>query len=275
MVVEDFIEIIEVDLNQHFEDLDGDVLTYSVVVTNDIATIEIEDNLLAISAIENLFGYTDVTITADDNINRDTCETTFNLSIEAINDSPVIISFSPGELSFVIIEEQEVDFEVIAEDIDSPLEYTWFVNQENVNNPDSTYSYNFVENGVFEIKCVVNDEEYELETIWNITVYMTGIIDIDLIPIETKLVGNFPNPFNPSTTIRYDLCEPGFVKIAIFNIKGQLVKSLVNQTQNAGTKSTIWNGLDNSGNSISSGVYFYYLYFNDKAHSMKKCIMLK
>ena len=102
------------------------------------------------------------------------------------------------------------------------------------------------------------------------------LIDDDIvIPSTTKLVGNFPNPFNPTTTIQYDLNKSGFVQIEIFNVKGQKIKSLVNQNQTAGNQSVIWNGVNEKGVNVGSGLFLYKLVFNGNVLSMRKCIMLK
>ncbi len=81
--------------------------------------------------------------------------------------------------------------------------------------------------------------------------------DIPLIPSTTVLLGNYPNPFNPVTTIKYALKEKAHVSIEIFNVKGQKVRTLVNGIIEAGTKTAVWNGKDDNNRSIGSGVYFY------------------
>ena len=102
------------------------------------------------------------------------------------------------------------------------------------------------------------------------------VVTINAIVYQvTKLVGNSPNPFNPTTTIIYHLKESCFVNLDIFNSKGQKVNSLVNQSQNAGKKSIIWEGMDSQKNKVGSGLFFYKLCINGKFHSMKKCIMVK
>ncbi|MCD4818938.1 MAG: T9SS type A sorting domain-containing protein [Candidatus Cloacimonetes bacterium] len=102
------------------------------------------------------------------------------------------------------------------------------------------------------------------------------VVKINAIVYQvTKLVGNSPNPFNPTTTIIYHLKESCFINIDIFNIKGQKVNSLVNQSQNAGKKSIIWEGMNSQKNKVGSGLFFYKLCNNGKFHSMKKCIMVK
>lgn len=80
---------------------------------------------------------------------------------------------------------------------------------------------------------------------------------VNLIPDTSYLGKNFPNPFNPSTTIQYGLKEPGSVVLSVFNARGQLIRSLVNDTKAAGTYQIVWNGLDNSNRPVSSGVYFF------------------
>ena len=80
---------------------------------------------------------------------------------------------------------------------------------------------------------------------------------ISLVPIEFTLEQNYPNPFNPETTIRYQLGRKSYVKLNIYNSLGQRIKALVNDVQNTGQHFTIWNGLDDAGNSVASGVYIY------------------
>lgn len=77
------------------------------------------------------------------------------------------------------------------------------------------------------------------------------------IPTRFALHQNSPNPFNPTTRISYDLPSAGDVKISVFNVLGQQVQTLVNGYNEAGSYDVIWNGKDNSGASVASGMYFY------------------
>ena len=86
---------------------------------------------------------------------------------------------------------------------------------------------------------------------------------------------NYPNPFNPSTTINYSLTEEQQVKLNIYNIRGELVKSLVNSIQHSGKYSVQWNGRDMNNKSVSSGIYFYKLIKNNKSIATRKCLLLK
>ncbi|MDP8267524.1 MAG: T9SS type A sorting domain-containing protein, partial [Candidatus Tenebribacter davisii] len=85
---------------------------------------------------------------------------------------------------------------------------------------------------------------------------------------------NYPNPFNPTTTISYDLNNNSKVKLEIFNIKGQKVLTLEDGEKIAGHHNIVWNGKDSEGRSVSSGVYFYKLDTEDYS-SVKKMILMK
>ncbi len=87
-------------------------------------------------------------------------------------------------------------------------------------------------------------------------------------------VSNYPNPFNPQTTIKYNLPENGNVILEVFNLKGQKVKTLVNQTQRSGEHSVVWDGKDNRSKTLPSGIYFYKIK-QGKFTSTKKMILMK
>ena len=72
------------------------------------------------------------------------------------------------------------------------------------------------------------------------------------------MLGNFPNPFNPSTTISFSIETPSMasVLIEVYNIRGQRVKTLVDEYKSQGVHSVIWDGTDSSGQIVSSGIYF-------------------
>ena len=94
------------------------------------------------------------------------------------------------------------------------------------------------------------------------------------IPKTYQLFQNYPNPFNPETQIRYDLPVSGHVKLTIFNILGQKVKVLVDEIQGAGHKSVIWDGKDDHGREVASGIYFYKI-GAENFQKTKKMVLLK
>lgn len=92
-------------------------------------------------------------------------------------------------------------------------------------------------------------------------------------PIFNNLT-NYPNPFNPNTTICFNLSKAGSVNLEIYNLKGQRIKSLINQTLGTGEHNAVWTGTDENGKKVSSGVYFYRLTAGSTS-VMKKMIMVK
>ncbi len=93
------------------------------------------------------------------------------------------------------------------------------------------------------------------------------------LPEGFALDQNYPNPFNPTTTIGYSLPTASYVSLEIYNVLGQRVKTLVDQTQGAGQYRVDWNSTDQSGHSVASGVYFYRLTVGDQVVSKKMLLM--
>ncbi len=97
----------------------------------------------------------------------------------------------------------------------------------------------------------------------------------NLAPIvKTELLGAFPNPFNPTTTINFNLKDAANVSLDIFNQRGQKVHTLVNGNLPAGAHSYIWDGVDNKGNRVASGMYLYRMK-SGKYSNTKKMILMK
>jgi hypothetical protein len=91
----------------------------------------------------------------------------------------------------------------------------------------------------------------------------------------STLIGNYPNPFNPETTIKFSISKNSNVDLSIYNIKGQRIRTLANQQYAAGDYSIVWEGADDNGRSVGSGVYFYKLGVDGKLTSTRKCILMK
>ena len=94
---------------------------------------------------------------------------------------------------------------------------------------------------------------------FHLVVSGTGIDVRQALPRRFALYPNYPNPFNPTTSIRYDLPNDAFVRLQIFDMLGKPVRLLVQKKENAGYKSVVWNGKDDFGRPVSGGVYFYRL----------------
>lgn len=98
--------------------------------------------------------------------------------------------------------------------------------------------------------------------------------DLAISPVTTQLFNNYPNPFNPETNIKFSLKDKEKVEIVVFNTKGQKVKTLVNDILNQGEHNIIWNGTDETGTKVGSGIYFYRMKSGSYT-STKKMILLK
>jgi flagellar hook assembly protein FlgD len=90
------------------------------------------------------------------------------------------------------------------------------------------------------------------------------------VPTALALHPNFPNPFNPSTTIAFDLERDGIVKLQVYDMAGRLVRELGSHHYTAGRYRVVWDGCDDQGNGVASGAYFYRLQTETRtlAHKM-------
>ena len=108
---------------------------------------------------------------------------------------------------------------------------------------------------------------------------ITGVDEPTSVPETFVLQQNYPNPFNPTTTIRYGLPEAARVNLSIYNLLGQRVAELTNEAQNAGYYNVIWNGRNQSGSQVATGVYFYRIEATPNGGapfvSLKKALLLK
>lgn len=126
-----------------------------------------------------------------------------------------------------------------------------------------------------------NHNQGDLQTIdWTQGITVTVMTESDFIPRRSKpqhyvLHANYPNPFNPHTTISFELPEIANVKLSIFDVRGRLVKSFSkNRIWQSGFHSIVWNGQDENGHNVSSGVYFFRL-VTDKYQATRKMLYLK
>ena len=147
---------------------------------------------------------------------------------------------------YIGISEGEIEFDIPADE----LWYAFFDIADNLNNPQ------YIQGSA---------RLYEYEESSN---------DNNVISNSTKLLDNYPNPFNPTTTISYDLKNDSKVKLEIFNIKGQKVITLEDEEKTVGHHNIVWNGKNSEENSVSSGIYFYKL-DTENYSSVKKMVLMK
>ena len=116
--------------------------------------------------------------------------------------------------------------------------------------------------------------QFELRSVEPQSKYFTTLGNIK----RTSLMQNFPNPFNPETWIPYYLAEDAFVTVRIYNVKGELIRSINVGKQPAGAymnqqRAAYWDGKDNTGQSVASGVYFYQLLADDFAETRRMVVI--
>jgi flagellar hook assembly protein FlgD len=125
--------------------------------------------------------------------------------------------------------------------------------------------------------------EYQIEVIdgefTQLDIPMCETVDVEEheIPHNSSLIShlsNYPNPFNPTTNISFNLSFESDVSLSIYNIKGQLVKQLVNEQLSAGPHTIEWNGKDSNNKSVSSGIYYYKI-SSGKDSAINKMLLLK
>jgi flagellar hook assembly protein FlgD len=93
------------------------------------------------------------------------------------------------------------------------------------------------------------------------------------LPLVFELRQNYPNPFNPTTTIAFSLDEPAQTLITIYNLLGQRVTTLIDEFRPAGEHSVIWDGKDEQGKEISSGIYFYLIQSGQHVQAKKMTLL--
>jgi hypothetical protein len=102
---------------------------------------------------------------------------------------------------------------------------------------------------------------------------LTGIAENREIPQDYRLLQNYPNPFNPATAIGYALPQISRVELKIYNLLGQEIRTLVDKQQQPGKYTITWDGADNHGQQVSSGIYIYQIKAGDYVESRKMVLL--
>ena len=128
-----------------------------------------------------------------------------------------------------------------------------------------------IENTVVEI---TDSQTYDSEFGFN-RLALPSPVQLQTRPEAFSLANNYPNPFNPATTIQYALPQAADVELTVYNVVGQPVRTLAAEHQNAGRYVVEWDATNDSGHSLSSGMYFYRLQADGEFHEVKKMLLLK
>ncbi|TFH65256.1 MAG: T9SS type A sorting domain-containing protein [Candidatus Zixiibacteriota bacterium] len=137
------------------------------------------------------------------------------------------------------------------------------------------YTYDANGNGILDLHQMFSGTW--LNTSKEVYVFQAALaveVDNGRVPSVFKLSQNYPNPFNPITAIRYSLHRPSQVSITVFNVLGQEVKTLESGMQSAGTYETTWDGTNQAGQEVASGIYFYRIKAGENIET-RKMVLLK
>ena len=128
-----------------------------------------------------------------------------------------------------------------------------------------------IENTLIEI---TDNQTYDSEFGFN-RLALPVPVQLQTRPEAFALANNYPNPFNPATTIKYALPQAADVELTVYNVVGQVVRTLVAEHQSAGRYVVEWDATNDNGHSLSSGMYFYRLEAGGEFHEVKKMLLLK
>ena len=139
----------------------------------------------------------------------------------------------------------------------------------------ATYVDADLESGIYTYYVTnVYFNEFESEPSNSVEVEITVSANDEVIPATvTALTGNYPNPFNPETTITYSVKNAARVNITIYNLKGAKVRTLVSETKGNGFYKAVWDGRDDSGKAVSSGVYLYRMQADNYVSTRRMMLM--
>ena len=264
-------ENLPINLASYASDIDNANLTLTVSGNVNV-TVAIDGLDVTMGALPNWNGTEQLFFTISDNMGKAVASDSTEIIVAPVNDAPVISSFSPENTTLTLQINATQLFSVIANDVDSDISYSWFINDVNQNVGLSTFEYQFTQSGTHIVKVVVSDGIATTEQIWTVSLPVAND-DPSVTPSMTRLYPNYPNPFNPETTIQYSIKSAGWVDISIYNISGQLIRVLKRSNENSGTHSMLWNGRDNNNQAVASGVYYVRMNTSDGVSIVKMTLM--
>ncbi|PKN72499.1 MAG: hypothetical protein CVU50_06475, partial [Candidatus Cloacimonetes bacterium HGW-Cloacimonetes-3] len=258
----------QISLDNHFSDINSNPLEYSFSLDSNLVSATINQDVLTINSLADMNGAVNITVTASDGfrgVKRDassrnanlrlSVSDTFTLTITPVNDLPILLSYAPADTLITIDAIQTIQFSIVVVDIDSQLNYAWYLN--NVTQPANSneFTHQFASSGTYHIHVAVNDGNGGLvEQNWTVQSSVDNEDAIESASV-TKLWNNYPNPFSAYTTIRYSLKSTGIAKVEVYNMRGQFVRSLYSDIAKSGMNSLVWDGRDQQGNKTADGLY--------------------
>ncbi|MBN2280792.1 MAG: C10 family peptidase [Candidatus Marinimicrobia bacterium] len=245
-----------------FRDPAGDPLTVTLQAEK-VRLVSPVDSVLYFVPEENYFGLEEITLTAKDEYNSSVAAVLV-LRVLPVNDPPMMAGF-PDSMMILSGKKDSLDMSALVSDVDNEFaDLIVSVSESGLVGTSSRESWLIFESlgwaGEDSLDIQISDGEATVAKTIQVKVLEPVEIDeTEDIPTVFQLFQNFPNPFNPSTQIVYSIPENCPVQLAIYNIRGQKVTTLVEGYRPAGNYRIEWSGTDEQGNRVPAGIYFYIL----------------
>ncbi len=208
----------------------------------------------------------------------------FEITVDPLNYPPEIVSSSPPSPVFIDVDSTSLLVVHAADpDPEDSLDYTWTVNGiTDSTSHDSTYMYTGSAATTDTVAVYVGDGMFTDSTSWSIHVGTVGIgggqaQPEHAIPVRAELLQNYPNPFNPVTTFSFsvpdDLSSIQPVELTIHDIRGKRVRTLIDSPLHSGNHMIVWDGRDDRGEKVGSGIYIATLRTGETVLSRKVTVL--
>jgi hypothetical protein len=268
-------------------DADGDAITYSAVSDTNAVTVSVSYATLTLTPNANWHGVANIKAYASDGSAKDS--TSFKLTVNPVQDAPTAFEWVSSALDAINIsktnltdtyelkwsESEDVDIEtidylisasvgqfpaeMINETADTSMTITyqdiidnWYPNLAML--PRATLKFSVSATDGIDTRNVTGDDRVLFVNRYE---YLSTVSEG--IPVEFALHENYPNPFNPTTTLRFDLPEVSDITLTIYNMLGQKVRTFNMQSTPAGYHSITWDVTNDYGEQVGAGVYLYQL----------------
>ncbi len=269
----------EIELTPWVTDKDSDLNRMKwKIPSSELITVEIDSvNKKALFIPEkDYYGYDTLSVKVTDPEGHST-EKLLPVEILPVNDSPEITFFCPA-LDTTITDGDLLTFKYSAEDPENDsFSQQWLYNGDPVSK-DTAYTLQGSKTGGREkyVELLVFDSNDTTSLLWNIHIkdkIIGGIIEeTGVVPDKWELKQNYPNPFNPGTVITLHQKRAADTKVFIYSVKGQIVRQLINRRLSPGIYRISWDGRNDSGLPVTSGVYIYQV--RNKFYTFSKTMIL-
>ena len=240
---------------------------YVIMEENEYVHAEINEGLVSLIPEINWYGFETLNFTVT---GWGGCEDSSEVLIhfQPVNDAPIVYDIKPEALEIDLNAGEELLFVAAVTDSDSEVDYLWRINGIQTGSNQCSYLHQFDEGGEYNVILTISDYEFNQEINWTVNVEQSNNMPYSSSPKPVMLLGNYPNPFNPSAIIRYFLTEKlNNPLLEIYNVRGQKLESI---QLNLRGSSYIWNGKNKS-----SGIYFYRIFSDQYISQPRSMILLK